>query len=87
MTALDAMKQALDALEAYSPLPTENDWFNRHHEAIRNLRSAIKYQEKAEPLGYISRDIAKWDMFRFKKSDEFDFPVYDHPAIKVERSV
>ena len=46
---IDVLKQALDALEAYSPLPVEGGWFKRHHKAITNLRAAIE-QMKAEDL-------------------------------------
>jgi hypothetical protein len=41
MTTREVMQQALDALEEYSPLPADGEWYKRHHAAIRTLREAL----------------------------------------------
>ena len=74
---LDAMKQALEALEksrSYIDLV--------HSESKINLRTAIEQMEKAEPFGYLHINDRRMPIFHFHKSSHADrIPVYTHPAI------
>ena len=41
MTREDIIRMALEALEEYSPIPTDGPWHKRHHKAITALRAAL----------------------------------------------
>ena len=41
MNLREAAQQALEALEEYSPIPTDGPWHKRHHKAITALRAAL----------------------------------------------
>lgn len=93
MNTIEVMRQALEALEAYSPMPVEGSWFKRHHNAITNLRAAIEQMEKQEPVawGYISED--PYDsgdviLTTLKPNRKRYWPLYaaPHPAPAVEKA-
>lgn len=50
MNLREAAQQALEALEEYSPVPTDGPWHKRHHKAIISLRAALVADSEREPL-------------------------------------
>jgi hypothetical protein len=80
--SIQAMKQALEALDVSQALLEKSCYHHRILSAYKELRAAISEQEKCEPVGYLCKvglpmyqrtllegnDPAKWE------------PLYTHPA-------
>lgn len=46
------MEQALDALERYSPLPVDHEWYTKHRAAIKALKVELAKPEP-EPVAWM----------------------------------
>jgi hypothetical protein len=70
MTDREAMKQALEALEAHADIGIKSD------KAIDSLRQAIEQAEKREPVAWMN---VKEDMTYLNRYEKDDIPLYMHP--------
>jgi hypothetical protein len=61
--SIEAMKQALEALEWNLPVIEDygdKEQLNRQHKAITALRQAIEQAEKQEPVAFASHGVINW---------------------------
>ena len=48
----ELLKQTLDALERYSPLKVDHEWYTKHHAAIKALKTELAKSEP-EPVAWM----------------------------------